>query len=70
MILLSQPPECWDYRYAPPCLTLFFIILYLSFGGCLDLSASVVAPWSPMQEIKRYNSLSTLKYDQTFSHIN
>jgi hypothetical protein len=23
VILLPQPPKCWDYRYAPWCLTIF-----------------------------------------------
>jgi hypothetical protein len=24
MILLPQPPDCWDYRYMPPCLALYY----------------------------------------------
>jgi hypothetical protein len=27
--LLPQPPQCWNYRYAPPCLeTMKYTILY------------------------------------------
>jgi hypothetical protein len=29
MILLPQPPDCWGYRHAPPCLATFFINMIL-----------------------------------------
>jgi hypothetical protein len=30
MILLPQHPKCWDYRYATPCPTCFFLVTICS----------------------------------------
>jgi hypothetical protein len=36
VILLPQPPECWDYRYVPPCLV-YLQLLTKRFSQLLNL---------------------------------
>jgi hypothetical protein len=29
VMLLPQPPKCWDYKYIPPCLEMHFYFVSL-----------------------------------------
>jgi hypothetical protein len=33
VILLPQPPKCWDYRSVPPCSALLVPLFFFFFGG-------------------------------------
>jgi hypothetical protein len=40
--LLPLPPDCWDYRYVPPCLAKYPIfkhreVAYSVLAACVDL---------------------------------
>jgi hypothetical protein len=65
MILLPHPPQCWNSRYAPPCLLsmfLFFSLQSWSLNSGLHAPRQVLYHWS--------HSISPVFLNHTFAHEN